>query len=162
MGRVIKFRAWSPSYRMMFSAEFDPYEFMFSFIDGELSFSSLIGRYGDGGYRIYNMEKENEAIFMQYTGIKDVNGIEIYEGDIILHLDTDWPSNSNDNKPLIQYLREISTKCIIKYNEEYACFEAYYKGIYEDWTSSSSLFVQPFGRLEVIGNIYENQELLNK
>jgi len=75
---------------------------------------------------------------MQYTGLKDKNGEEIYEGDIVTGL-----FNHTDIIGHIVYGSD-------------ATFFIERKGLYgiglnnaEDW-------------LEVVGNIYENPELLNE
>jgi len=84
------------------------------------------------------------SIFMQYTGLKDKNGKEIYEGDVVVSgmlNDDDW----------------IPENAIIKWDEEYCSFHqellrTKYNGD-PDW----QLMDVP---CEVIGNIYENSELL--
>jgi uncharacterized phage protein (TIGR01671 family) len=58
INREIKFRAWIPKYKKMETGLFGLRS------DGLTSFNSI-------------------AILMQYTGYKDKNGVEIYEGDIL-------------------------------------------------------------------------------
>ena len=72
---------------------------------------------------------------MQYTGLKDKNGKEIYEGDILTYSGI----TSNGNK----IIREVN------YNAENARFQS---GMY--------LLSQSIELSEIIGNIYENPELL--
>lgn len=76
---------------------------------------------------------ENElVIFMQYTGLKDKNGVEIYEGDLLGHQS-----------------RNMKVTGV--------------KGVHEvEWDGNTARFglPQPLAEFEVIGNIYENPELL--
>jgi uncharacterized phage protein (TIGR01671 family) len=79
-------------------------------------------------------------VLMQYTGLKDKNGKEIYEGDI-LQMDIqwwhkDWSSGKEDKK--------IKT---VGFDMGVGLFHC------GDWSVDNEY-------VEVIGNIYENPELL--
>lgn len=79
---------------------------------------------------------DNEYTIQQYTGLKDINGKEIYEGDVI--------KGSGANYDNENFIGEVC------YDFSYPCFaikvsENEYRG---------------FEEVEVIGNIYENPELL--
>lgn len=89
-------------------------------------------------------------IIMQFTGLLDKNGIEIYEGDII-YLNKD---------------KNYKTTCVVTFgeyddNEGYNWYKhlGFYLKINEDGKRS---LVDNFNEIEVIGNIYENPELLIK
>lgn len=69
---------------------------------------------------------------MQYTGIKDKNGKEIYEGDIVQWIDSDG-----------------------KIRKDNVFFE---NGAFR--ICNSNFEIWEYGELEAIGNIYENPELL--
>lgn len=81
----------------------------------------------------------------QYTGLKDKNGKEIYEGDIIGC-----------------YHREI--KHLIFYNEKQGRFMAAFNGDMEnDYTNLCGLDDSRWNASkEVIGNIHDNPELIKK
>jgi uncharacterized phage protein (TIGR01671 family) len=87
---------------------------------------------------------EGEYIFQQYTGLIDKNGKEIYEGDILQY------SFDFEDKKRIGEVMWISRR------DEYdiSGWMAYDDGV----------DLLPFGtsecRSEVIGNIFENKELL--
>jgi len=76
----------------------------------------------------------------QYTGLKDKNGVKIFEGDIIL-----WPSDANVYA--VVYITEVASfvgRCKTKNDFEYLD-----NGIGENQS------------LKVIGNIHDNSELFD-
>ena len=88
-----------------------------------------------------DLDIEHYAIIAkrQYTGLKDKNGVDIYEGDILL-------------KQGIGKFKEINEKSIIKIlnGNTYSYYDP----------SDKELISNIIYSIEVIGNIYENQELL--
>ncbi|RZK79784.1 MAG: hypothetical protein EOO85_02720 [Pedobacter sp.] len=72
---------------------------------------------------------------MQFTGLKDKNGKEIYEGDILLHK---------------------GAKGVVVFNSELSMFMVSFKLLVSTYSFDSI-----HGSVEVIGNIHENPELLN-
>lgn len=117
--REIKFRSWSKTpfgnYRMSYrpSAGYNP-----SDINNAINYES------------------KERILMQYTGLTDKNGTEIYEGDILRGYD------GSDDKT-----GEIF---VVKWSD-------FYTGFYP--LNSDTVLVNR-DTFEVIGNIYEHPELL--
>jgi len=103
-----------------------------------------------------NLASEDNTI-MQYTGVKDINGVEVYEGDIVARIEDRFGAGSNEY-------------WTVQYNEQMARFQVYNQinsmrdiDIKDDMTGScfstdGTLEID----LEVIGNIYENGELLEE
>lgn len=84
--------------------------------------------------------REENYILMQYTGLKDKNGKEIFEGDVIK---TNW----YHVKDIIQ-LVTITTRGVMQGNPDKNSIDSIYSNQERDF--------------EVIGNIYENPELISK
>ena len=79
----------------------------------------------------------------QYTGLKDKNGVEIYENDILQLFDT---------------INEPREKVTIKWNNESACYEVLQlNGNHYSFDVRAAI-----NPCEVLGNIFDNSELLEK
>lgn len=132
--REIKFRAWDEERKRMLY--FEPLKVTWFYeddyrIDAYEAEGTVIGR-GGMVHDDYSASSP-QSIIMQYTGLKDKNGKEIYEGDIILF---------SNNRRHIKFDR--------------GSFTMYYGDC--RMSPLSDYVVE--NRVEVIGNIYENPELL--
>ena len=100
-------------------------------------------------YRNRNQEielhpRDENIILMQSTGLKDKNDKEIFEGDIVQYQNSKVPSA--DSKGVIRFFDNWAMFGIdIEYNEPRALF---FNGLADHIS------------LEVVGNIYENPELI--
>lgn len=137
--RVFKFRAWNEE-KMIYS---DVHKFVIRF-DGDIGcFNEKIQMYDTVNWYL-----------MQFTGIYDKNDKEIYEGDLMRVLDRDWPSGGGDPQ---EHMRSIASICEVVYHVDRFSLVKRKHGY------SDEDLGQTYGRdlFEVIGNIYENPELLN-
>ena len=119
--REIKFRAWDKLNKEMFNVE-------------SINFQERRVYRDTVSYREFN-----DIELMQYTGLKDKNNKEIYEGDILFE-------SSGEN-----YYKVVF---------ENASFRAEFKGDFEEY--SFDLIDVVAQGCEVVGNIYENPELIKE
>lgn len=149
MSREVKFRIWDKtSNRMLYQDDFERVELdtknkMVSLVRSETIESSYVLDYEDG----------IEAEIMQYTGFKDVKGKEIYEGDI-LHV-TKVSMCGVDKYNVAEYNTDVKWEdgaFVIKGDADVEC--------YDTWLAAYNNPDSPQIEIEVIGNIYENPELL--
>ncbi|WP_432449143.1 YopX family protein [Enterococcus faecalis] len=92
----------------------------------------------------------SECVLMQYTGLKDKNGVEIFEGDLVKVIDGESEEDS-----YISVVKNYS-------NEGYPAFDIEYPPNYHyDRNVLSAIMCNGFETIEVIGNVYEDGDLLN-
>jgi len=117
--REIKFRAWGEDEKVMMSHE--------DIIRFEMS---------------YEQVTTAEVPIMQYTGLKDKSGVEIYEGDIYKFQYT-YDADYDGDMPI----------------EKTASGKKVITDIRTALDETKRIFAE-HGTIEVIGNIYENPELI--
>ena len=141
--RDIKFRAWNKNLKEMFEV-------------GQITLEEGIWDYQPKNKKHIGVSipYQPSFILMQYTGLKDDNEKEIYEGDI-LHIDAYTYTNP-----------AFSGEYLVQYNEELGMWRLIdlenYKKDKEDFMIFEDL--KGWYRLDiaVIGNIYDNPELLKE
>lgn len=131
---IPRFRAWLKQYNVMVDDVSD-----LTFFEGNLKF---IGRRTVGGVSFqYSVDKIE---LMQSTGLKDKNGKEVFEGDILEVTDKhSWLE-------VVSYSQEKAMFVTEEINREFKVPES---PLYD-------LLDSTFLKFKVIGNIYEDPELL--
>ncbi|MCE2082159.1 hypothetical protein GPU78_04890 [Streptococcus thermophilus] len=127
---IPRFRAWDLEYEKMVGVDIINLE------DGKLDFI------GDG---ITYFRKAKDIELMQSTGLTDKNGKEIFEGDVV----TDGQTVGDIKHHQTYGFYMIDDKGIERWFSDGNCIEDFE----EDAETVSEI-------LEIIGNIYENPELL--
>lgn len=132
MSREIKFRAWIKEENKMVIVE------TMDFTDKSMQYlekNEIIDAY------LLRTTFLEDIELMQYTGIKDKNGTEIYEGDIL-----------KDKKGRL---------AIVKWHGSFSAFMCCFVSEENLYKKNKFLYLA-YMNLEVIGNIYENKNLLEE
>lgn len=119
MSREIKFRVWDNYHRCFLRED---------------------GCYLKDIYHVFDshFDPRPEYRIMQYTGLKDKNGVEIYEGDIVEWVSTHKGATQNKHIDEVRWMDD-GWLCLYPWIHEIGAAE-----------------------MTIIGNIYENPELLEK
>lgn len=142
-----KFRVWHKELERLMSVQ------IMWLDEGEISELELNDSLMNESIPVYR----DDVILMQSTGLFDVNGKEIFEGDVLTFLD-------DDNNPIYE-------NAVVKFGQHTnvdTIFERkpVYIGVYVEVQKGTATFdvVRMYndyeGRLTIIGNIYENPELV--
>jgi uncharacterized phage protein (TIGR01671 family) len=149
MSREIKFRAWDSFTKKWIATGFHILGEVncFHIIDSELDKTKNPAYEENGHYS--TLLRLNDAVITQFTGFTDKSGKEIYEGDIVKYgkdcYDIDKPEGEE------HYIREMINEVVFERGEFQHKDNSFgYEG--ED--------LIPLDMCEIIGNIYENPELL--
>ena len=145
--REIKFRAWDKVAKKFLHPWPDGFHIL-----GETTCFDMIGmQLKERNPEKTVLEMLNDVEIMQFTGLKDKKGIEIYEGDIIELAENTYGET------------ELPIRCVVKWND---------KGFYQLWRNG--LIHWKFWRKDtyhntgyrknwkVIGNIHQNPKLLEQ
>ena len=130
---IQKFRVWD-----VLAEEMIDEILMISFVRKE-----IIGKFSDGStsvpLKFEDKRNGEDVIFMQSTDLKDKNGKEIFEGDIV------------DYK---------GRKAIVNWHGSYASFIYRFVDELQERKSEWKPLYLAYYKFEVVGNVHENKELL--
>lgn len=149
--REIKFRAWDKENKCMIGDEDSEADFRFH--AGSVSVKYLSEQFYEGGGEIHSRDKweDCDVEVMQFTGLKDKNGKEVYEGDIVVR--RYYHNNAPSKRPKINFIEPLLPIIFSDGRfdiDDSDIISSEYGTTYNNW----------WDNCEVIGNIYENKELL--
>lgn len=203
--REIKFRAWDKKHNFMINADDIHPKVMQELITGEGKVLEIHESHSYAGTDVTYDDISDERVLMQFTGLHDKNGKEIFEGDIVRVRQADRfeETHVGDNIPLGSYT-ELLEPYVKEWNqvvtfkdgmfgldkgdddwftpliwlieevqvEEYELCdifrgrESYWEEdldyLLQEYTLSSAEELIKYLGIEVIGNRFENPELLEQ
>lgn len=136
-----KFRAWHKEYKRIFDV------LRLDFVCNTY-WVQVGGSLDDGDEPIHHVWDMQDCELMQWTGKKDQKNVDIYEGDILEHANDIYVIQS-----IFPLGRENEAKMIKSWSVHAKNLNEYNTTDWISWCEDD---------WEIIGNIYENPELLNK
>ena len=134
--RTIKFRIWDNNKKRL-ETEYDDL-----LIDQDGDIKQFI----TSGYEPYLANIDNDSLIIeQFTGLKDSNEVEIYEGDIV-----EFRANYSSNPCGYMKAKVVITEYRLELHSENGC-------VY-DANEETDEF--PYAKCKVLGNIHKNKNLL--
>lgn len=132
MDRIIKFRAWDNENKEMLKVQ--ELDFKDTFYNGRLAIR--VEQYND----YFDLD---DMILMQFIGLYDKNGKEIYEGDIVKF---NLKSDSQGQPDIIGYIEYQTIFCAYRIMSFKGSFALDYN----------------IKNIEVIGNVFDNKNLIEE
>lgn len=149
MMREIKFRGWHTEHKKMFSAE--------EMLEDQLTITTF-GEFinvSSSNVRFSTIYPKNKFIPMQYTCLKDKNGVEIYEGDM-LAIPSEYHEQILDDGSGPDY--EYCQQKEVEFHEgSFGCFmdaDNYFDERFYPLSDIIDSSVSGDNEIEVIGNTY--------
>lgn len=145
--KEIKFKVWNKEKQEMYFTDIsDNITSSNSIMECRIGLDAMGWYVAIRGFNEEEFTEINNFELIQYTGLKDINGVEIYEGDI---------QENNTGKSIIKIGK--TTFNTYGSNDHYECL-----CVYEEFINGETQILTKNNIGKVIGNIYENLELLTE